>query len=204
LAGALVAVLCGLAAPVRADATEYSMRVQLAEGTQSPDTGSRIELTKIVLWRFIPKFEFKDPNSSSTLDVECVAFVNRDPRTADHVVVRFSYVGADGSELGSDILDARGTFSLGATIPITAKDPPGPALQISETCRQVWGFEWGGDGERHAAYGRRSSSVTIVASVREVDYRDGTSWHEAGRSADVPYDAHSPTASGRASWGRSR
>jgi hypothetical protein len=177
-AGALLAALCWLSVPIRADATHYSMRVQLAEGTQLSDTGSGIELTKIVLWRFIPKFEFDDPNSASTLDVECVAFVNHDPRTANHVAVRFSYVGADGSELGSDTLDARGTFSRGAEIPITAKDPPGPALRISETCRQVRGFEWGGDGGRHAAYGARPKSVTITASVRDVDYQDGTSWHD--------------------------
>jgi hypothetical protein len=103
--------------------------------------------------------------------------VNHDARTANHVIVRFSYLAADGSEVGADTLDMRGTFSRGPTIGLVPPaNPPRSWNRTVRTCREISGFEWGGDGIRHAAYGRRAQTVTVAASVLEVGYSDGTSW----------------------------
>jgi|GEM_PF-6856569 len=160
-----------------ANATEYARELRLAEGTQSPDTGSQIALTSVVVLRYLPTFDEREPDSTTPVDIDCVRFVNHDARTANHVVVRFSYLAADGSEVGADTLDMRGTFSRGPTIgAVPPADPPRSWNSTVGTCREIYGIEWGGDGVRHAAYGPHSRTATIAASVREVGYSDGTSW----------------------------
>jgi hypothetical protein len=172
----LVSALVWFAMPCAADATEYPRELKLAEGTQAPDAGSQIELTSVVVLRYLPTFDERELDSTP-VDIDCVRFVNHDARTANHVVVRFSYLAADGSEVGADTLDMRGTFSRGPTIGVVPPaDPPRSWMLTVRTCREIYGFEWGGDGVRHAAYGRRAQAVTIAASVREVGYNDGTSW----------------------------
>ena len=175
----LVVALLWFAIPCAAGATEYPRELTLAEGTQSPDAGSQVALTSIVVLRYLPTFDEHEPDSTTPVDIGCVRFRNQDARTANHVVVRFSYLAADGSEVGADTLDMRGTFSRGAmigTVPPVA--PPRSWMSTVKTCREIDGFQWGGDGVRHAAYasGRRMRDVTIAASVREVGYNDGTSW----------------------------
>jgi hypothetical protein len=175
VAVAVVGAACAFALPVVADATDYRP-VPLVQGTSAAEAGSRIELTAVVLLRYVPRqFDGNDPDSWQEVDAECVQFVNRDARIAKHVRVRFSYRTRDGKELRSDILDVDGSFSPGATIGRVLPDRP---TVRGEPCRQVWGFNWGVENVHYVDYasGGRYEHVSLTASVDEVGYTDGTSW----------------------------
>jgi hypothetical protein len=177
--GGLAAGLCAFAVPLGAGAASYIGPLQIMDGTQLPDAGSHIELTRITLLRFVPLFDPQDRGNVENADVECVKFINHDPRTASRVVVRFSYQDAAGNEVGSDTLDERAIFPPGPTFGTVAPNTPSaPGQKIGNGCRSVFGFGYRSDGRLHIDYDRWR--VAIVASVREVDYVNGTSWTDPG------------------------
>ncbi|HEY0380748.1 MAG TPA: hypothetical protein VGC72_00870 [Candidatus Elarobacter sp.] len=179
VAAAVVGAACAFAVPVVANATDYRP-IQLVQGTPAADAGSRIELTSIVLLRFLPRqFDGNDPDSWQEVDVECVQFVNRDARIAKHVRVRFSYRTRDGKELRSDILDVDGSFLTGVTI---GQVPPDRPVMRGQPCRQVWGFNWGVENVHYVDYasGGRYEHVSLNAAIDEVAYTDGTLWRAPG------------------------
>jgi hypothetical protein len=183
-----IATLCASLVPAGVRATEYRSLIQLAVGTQVPDAGSHIELTGIRVIRFSPIRNSRDLDSLEDVDAACVQFVNHDERAASRVVVSFSYRTEDGTEVGSDIVDARGRYSKGASIGGTSPPPPpAPRVGISDTCTQVNGFGWGGDAVKHIdyTYGHyQRSLVTVTASVRAVYYYNGTSWRANASATD--------------------
>jgi hypothetical protein len=179
IAAAFVGAACAFAVPVVVNATDYRP-VQLVQGTPAADPGSRVELTSIVLLRYLPRqFDGNDPDSWQEVDVECVRFVNRDARIAKHVRVRFRYRTRDGKELRSDTLDVDGSFSPGVTIGRVPADRP---VVRGEPCRQVWGFNWGIENVHYVDYifGGRYEHVSLTAAVDEVGYTDGSSWRAPG------------------------
>lgn len=94
---------------------------------------------------------------------ECVAFTNTSPVDAYRVLFLFSLIGTDGAVLYSGMHEAKGKFATGALI-----------QGQNET---VCGF-----GNFNVGDGSISGSGKIgsmVASVAQVDYVDGTSWHAA-------------------------
>ena len=94
-------------------------------------------------------------------------FTNTATVTAKRVLFVYTVIGKDGAVLLSETHEAKGSFSTGALIqggnPITCQD----------------GEVYVGDGQVRSAKGAGS----FVASVAQVDYVDGTSWH-AG--PDIP------------------
>ncbi|HEV3088162.1 MAG TPA: hypothetical protein VGX96_13145 [Candidatus Elarobacter sp.] len=94
---------------------------------------------------------------------ECVAFTNTSPVDAYRVLFLFSLIDIDGRVLHSDMHEAKGRFSTGALV----------QGENETTCR-------------HGTFGVRGGSVygegkigSMVASVAQVDYVDGTSWYAA-------------------------
>lgn len=92
---------------------------------------------------------------------ECVFFKNTAPITAKRVVFLYSILGEDGKPQFGETHEAKGNFTTGALIrgrtPVNCQD----------------GLISVGDGQ--VAHDGKGGS--LVASVAEVDYVDGTSWH---------------------------
>jgi hypothetical protein len=179
-----------------ADPPELYRRTVFVDGTIRQIDASGIELTNAAAFRL------ERTIAGDVWSVECALFVNHDARTAKHLQIRFAYVGPDGNELGHDTLEVRGTFSTGVPIGAWAAAPRGTLL--GQTCQPFVGIEHGIDDDR-GSYRRfwhkvLKGSVALAASVNEVDYSDGTSWHKLGLAKDgylgaFPGTVHQLTAS---------
>ena len=131
--------------------------------------------------------QYRSPLESTGLgneSMECVSFVNDAPRTVSHVRFVFAYDDANGTTIGADVLDRRGTFSTGVPIEgwlsLLQQQHSGEVAR-ARNCRPV--------GPAHAGFDdgggitiRYGAVRTIRAFVETVDYADGTSWH-----AQPPY-----------------
>jgi hypothetical protein len=111
---------------------------------------SRIEITKFVVFQ-----------KQYGLNGECVAFKNTSPLAVKRVLFLYSLIDRDGTVIFSENHEAKGQFTTGALIqggtPITCQD----------------GLMSAGGGQVY--HGAKNGS--LVASVAQVDYVDGTSWH---------------------------
>jgi hypothetical protein len=92
---------------------------------------------------------------------QCVAFTNMASITAHRVLFLYSIVGSDGSTIYSAAHEAKGEFAPGALI----------QGQSETTCRSDQVLVGGGSVHYNGKAG------SMVASVAEVDYADGTAWH---------------------------
>ncbi|HEX3465711.1 MAG TPA: hypothetical protein VHS78_16800 [Candidatus Elarobacter sp.] len=143
-----------------------------ADGTLNQIPASGIELTNAAAIRF--------ETPSDYASTECTLFVNRDPRTAKRVLLRFGYVDESGKEIGHDTVYARGTFSTGVPIGRWSSAPYGS--DVGQTCQLFTGLDHGIDVTPSHTYRRfwhtrLRRAVSLVASVDEVEYVDGTVWH---------------------------
>lgn len=92
---------------------------------------------------------------------ECVFFKNTSPVMAKRVLFLYSVLDADGKAVFGETHEAKGNFTTGALI--RGRTPT--------NCQD--GLISVGDGQ--VAHDGKTGS--LVASVAEVDYVDGTSWH---------------------------
>ena len=167
---ATLAVSLGSAVAV-ADSAERYIATVFVDGTLHQTTASGIELTNAAAIRF--------ETSSDYASTECALFVNRDPRTAKRVLLRFGYVDDSGNEVGHDTVYARGTFSTGVPI---GRWPTAPfGSDVGQTCQLFTGLDHGIDVTPSHTYRRfwhtrLRRAVTLAVSVEEVDYADGAVW----------------------------
>jgi hypothetical protein len=103
------------------------------------------------------------PTSQAGQSGECVAFTNTAPVDAYRVLFLFSLIDIDGAVLYSNLHEAKGKFSTGTLV-----------QGHDETVCQLASFGVGGG----SVYGYGKSG-SMVASVAQVDYTDGTSWYAA-------------------------
>ena len=94
---------------------------------------------------------------------KCVAFTNTSPVDAYRVLFLFSLIGIDGAVLYSGLHEAKGKFSPGALV-----------QGKNETVCGLGQF-----GVRGGSVYGAGGFGSMVASVAQVDYTDGTSWYAA-------------------------
>jgi hypothetical protein len=150
-----------------------------APAAASSDADSQIRITRLS--------QYRSPLQANGLGNEsmvCVSFVNESQRTVNHVRFVFAYDDTNGTTVGADVLDRRGTFSTG--VPIEGwtsllQEQHSGEVGRARNCRPIGPAHAGVDDEGGIEFGHHALRA-IRAFVETVDYADGTSWH-----AQPPY-----------------
>lgn len=103
---------------------------------------------------------------------ECVTFVNASTKTISRVRIRFHYFDASKADVGSDVLERKGSFAPGVFI-------EGPTFGAAAGLKQI---------DNCARFRFPHEGIeTDVVSVERVEFADGTTWtSETPRGGGVP------------------
>lgn len=178
----------GAEIPYRAvDPTADHMQLDFGAIRQIP--GSAIQLSSVQL-------PTKERLTFLRVATPCITFVNTGSVVATHVLFALQATTRDGRVVRRSTLDATGTFSPGIAI----GDPIAPitneaAGRTGACSDEIYTWNWGPPTDFNADPNAvndpqpldKNGPESLVASVAEIDFADGTSWN-AGPNilADTP------------------